>query len=155
VVIEKSNMENKKEIAARVRKKLGDAPPTPEEQAMMQFQQQMQVQAMQLALREVSGKIQKLASEAELNMSKARDLDGKLTAEGERFSIEMAHEMRKLVAEQEAIIMGYQKDIVLADKHIIGGQQETIFKQQNENFREQLKTKAAGLKQQAKPKGAK
>jgi hypothetical protein len=75
VVVRYSTLENKAEIADRIKRMMGQADPTPEEQQMMAQQQQIQMQMTQLQMQELQAKIQNLAAQAELAMAKAKDTE--------------------------------------------------------------------------------
>jgi hypothetical protein len=71
-VIEHSHLENKYEIAERVRQMMGQGQPSPEEQQMMQAQQQMALERMMLELEELRAEIGKTQSETMRNVAKAQ-----------------------------------------------------------------------------------
>ncbi|MBD3815245.1 MAG: hypothetical protein IE913_02060 [Halothiobacillus sp.] len=71
-VIEHSHLENKYEIAERVRAMMGQGQPSPEEQQMMQAQQQITLERMMLELEELRAEIAKLESETMRNVAKAQ-----------------------------------------------------------------------------------
>jgi hypothetical protein len=71
-VVEYSHLARKGELAKRIRQETG-VDKSPEQQQMEMMMQQMQIQAAQLGVLELQGKVEKLKSEAALNMAKAQD----------------------------------------------------------------------------------
>ncbi len=71
-VVEYSHLARKGELAKRIRQETG-VEQSPEQQQMAMMMQQLQIQAAQLEVMELEGKVQKLQSEVALNMAKAND----------------------------------------------------------------------------------
>lgn len=71
VVIENSTLQKKHEIAERVRRALGDAAPSPEEEQAMMMQQQMALQMQQLELMKLDAEVRQIAANVELLRAKA------------------------------------------------------------------------------------
>ena len=72
-VVQYSHLAKKAELAKRIRVMTGQEPPTEEQAQAMQMNQQIQMQQLQLELAKLDAEVQKLQSEAALNMSKAQD----------------------------------------------------------------------------------
>ncbi|MCK4784202.1 MAG: hypothetical protein KAV87_10660, partial [Desulfobacteraceae bacterium] len=89
VVIEVSNIQNKKEIADRVRQMQGMAEPTEQELQLAQFQQEIMMQQMQLGVAELEGKVIKLQSEAALAEAKAQETGDRMEFDTSRFGTEI------------------------------------------------------------------
>ena len=70
-IIEYSHLEDKMQIAERVREMTGTSPPTPEQQEQSQVLQQLQLQQIQLNLETLATGIDKMKSEMAVNMAKA------------------------------------------------------------------------------------
>ncbi|RDE25132.1 genomic island protein [Motiliproteus coralliicola] len=71
VVIEYSHLTHKREIAEQVKQLTGMAPPSPEEQQLMDLQQQMAIESAQLEIQKLDAEKQELLSRARLNEAKA------------------------------------------------------------------------------------
>ena len=70
-IIEYSHLEDKMQIAERVREMTGTAPPSPEQQQQSQALQQLQLQQIQLNIETLATGIDKMKSEMAVNMAKA------------------------------------------------------------------------------------
>lgn len=73
VVIQYSHLENKHELVEQMKQMTGFAPPSPEEQEMMQMQAEMDMQMAQLKMQEMQAKIEEIAARAKLASAKADD----------------------------------------------------------------------------------
>ena len=71
-VIEYSTLEDKMELAERIRQMMGMGAPSEEEQQMAQIQQQLAMEQMTLQLEKLEAEIEKLRSEAMRNEAKAQ-----------------------------------------------------------------------------------
>jgi hypothetical protein len=71
-VIEFSHLENKTQIAERVRQMQGTAEPSEEEQKVNAAVQQMQMEQIKLQMAQMEATVQELQSKTALNMAKAR-----------------------------------------------------------------------------------
>ena len=71
-VVEYSHLAKKEELAKRIRTMTGQEPPSEEQAAVLQAQQQIQMQQIQLELQKMQAEVMKLQSEAELNAAKAQ-----------------------------------------------------------------------------------
>lgn len=72
-VVEYSHLARKGELAKRIRQMTG-VEKTPEQQQIAAMMEQLQIQAAQLGVMELQGKVQKLQSEVALNMAKTQDM---------------------------------------------------------------------------------
>jgi hypothetical protein len=73
IVVDFSHLSRKGEIAQRIRQMQGTEPPGEEEMAIMQYQQEAQLQSIELELQKLEAEIASMQSETELNMSKAEE----------------------------------------------------------------------------------
>ena len=73
IVVDFSHLSRKGEIAQRIRQMQGTEPPGEEEMALMQYQQEAQLQSIELELQKLEAEIASMQSETELNMSKAEE----------------------------------------------------------------------------------
>ena len=71
-IIEYSHLARKGELAKRIRTMTGQEPPSPEQAEAMAQQQQVAMVEMQLEIAKLEAEVQKLQSEAALNMAKAQ-----------------------------------------------------------------------------------
>ena len=73
-IVQYSNLNDKMELARRIRTLTGQEPPSPEQQQILQIQQQFQFQQLQLEIAKLEAEVQKLQSEAQVNLAKAQDV---------------------------------------------------------------------------------
>ncbi len=73
-IVQYSNLNDKTELARRIRTLTGQEPPSPEQQQLLQIQQQFQFQQLQLEIAKLEAEVQKLQSEAQVNLAKAQDV---------------------------------------------------------------------------------
>ena len=73
-IVQYSNLNDKAELARRIRTLTGQEPPSPEQQQLLQIQQQFQFQQLQLEIAKLEAEVQKLQSEAQVNLAKAQDV---------------------------------------------------------------------------------
>ena len=73
IIVDFSHLQRKGEIANRIRDMQGTQPPDEEQLALMQFQQEAQLQNIQLELQKLEAEIANMQAETELNMSKAEE----------------------------------------------------------------------------------
>jgi hypothetical protein len=73
-IVQYSHLNDKQELARRIRTLTGQEPPTQEQAQMMQIQQQMAMQQVQLEIAKLEAEVQKLQSETAVNMAKAQDV---------------------------------------------------------------------------------
>ena len=73
VVVDFSHLSRKGEIAQRIREMQGTAPPTEEEKAVMEFQQEVALQNLELELEKLRAEVSNIEAEAQLNISKAEE----------------------------------------------------------------------------------
>jgi hypothetical protein len=118
VVIDFSHLSRKGEIAQRIRAMEGTEPPTEEQIAMAQFQQEAQMQSIQLEVAKLEAEVSSIQSEAELNMSKAEEnkmdpqlkmaeIQSKIQMKQEELALRerlagLTNEQRKLQSETQA-----------------------------------------------------
>lgn len=69
-IVEYSHLAKKEELAKRIRTMTGQEPPSEEQAAVLQAQQQIQMQQIQLELQKMQAEVMKLQSEAQLNAAK-------------------------------------------------------------------------------------
>jgi hypothetical protein len=72
-IVEYSHLAKKGELAKRIRTLTGQEPPTPEQAEAMAQQQQIQMMQLQLEIAKQEAEVQKLQSEAALNIAKVQD----------------------------------------------------------------------------------
>ena len=73
IIVDFSHLQRKGEIANRIRDMQGTQPPDEEQLALMQFQQEAELQSIQLELQKLEAEIANMQAETELNMSKAEE----------------------------------------------------------------------------------
>jgi len=73
-IVQYSNLNDKSELARRIRTLTGQEPPSIEQQQLLQIQQQFQFQQLQLEIAKLEAEVQKLESEAQVNFAKAQDV---------------------------------------------------------------------------------
>ena len=127
VVIENSNIQNKKEIADRVRQAQGLAEPTEQEMQMAQFQQEIMMQQMQLGVAELENKVLKLQSEAALNNSKVGEGEGRLEFDTAKFGTEVQLEMQKLQQQWAERMADLKSKMDLAQIHTTANAEQTQY----------------------------
>ena len=127
VVIENSNIQNKKEIADRVRQMQGMAPPTEQELQMAQFEQEIMMQSMQLEVAKLENTVMKLQSEAALNNSKVGETEGRLEFDTNKFGTEIQLEMQKMQQKWAEKMADLKSKMDLAQVHTDNNKQLTQY----------------------------
>lgn len=155
VVIQNSNLQNKNEIAERVRNMQGMGEPTPEEAAMQEMQMQMLIQKAQLELAELEGKVMKLQSDAMLSQARA-EKEGR---SGEEAQQQFALEIAKIKAQMNMKVADLNTSLQLAGIHTQAGLQETLLNNLTKRTIGELSNRkdvaVAGLSAQAKAQSPK
>lgn len=150
VVIQNSNLQNKNEIAERVRNMQGMGEPTPEEAAMQEMQMQMLIQKAQLELAELEGKVMKLQADAMLASARA-EKEGR---SGEEAQQQFALEIAKIKAQMNMKVADLNTSLQLAGIHTQAGLQETLLNNLTKRTIGELSNRkdvaVAGLSAQAK-----
>lgn len=150
VVIQNSNLQNKNEIAERVRNIQGMGEPTPEEAAMQEMQMQMLVQKAQLELAELEGKVMKLQADAMLAQARA-EKEGR---SGEEAQQQFALEIAKIKGQMNMKVADLNTSLQLAGIHTQAGLQETLLNNLTKRTIGELSNRkdvaVAGLSAQAK-----
>jgi hypothetical protein len=150
VVIQNSNLQNKNEIAERVRNMQGMGEPTPEEAAMQEMQMQMLIQKAQLELAELEGKVMKLQADAMLASARA-EKEGR---SGEEAQQQFALEIAKIKAQMNLKVADLNTSLQLAGIHTQAGLQETLLNNLTKRTIGELSNRkdvaVAGLSAQAK-----
>ncbi len=72
-IITYSHLQKKEELAKRIRVMTGQEPPSPEQAEAMAFQQQLQMQNLQLETAKLEAEVKKLQSDAAVNFSKVQN----------------------------------------------------------------------------------
>ena len=155
VVIQNSNLQNKNEIAERVRNMQGMGEPTPEEAAMQEMQMQMLIQKAQLELAELEGKVMKLQADAMLASARA-EKEGR---SGEEAQQQFALEIAKIKAQMNMKVADLNTSLQLAGIHTQAGLQETLLNNLTKRTIGELSNRkdvaVAGLSAQAKAQSPK
>lgn len=155
VVIQNSNLQNKNEIAERVRNMQGMGEPTPEEAAMQEMQMQMLIQKAQLELAELEGKVMKLQADAMLASARA-EKEGR---SGEEAQQQFALEIAKIKAQMNLKVADLNTSLQLAGIHTQAGLQETLLNNLTKRTIGELSNRkdvaVAGLSAQAKAQSPK
>jgi hypothetical protein len=116
-IIEYSHLARKGELAKRIRTMAGVEPPTPEAQEQMAQQQQVAMMELQLEIAKLEAEVQKIQSEAALNMAKAQGM-----SEVDP-QIRVAELQAKLQMNQEQLEL--RRELSSATNEIRQGQSET------------------------------
>lgn len=100
-VVEYSHLAEKGQLAKRIRQMTG-VEKTPEQEQIAMMMEQMQIQAAQLGVMELEGKVKKLQSEVALNVAKTQDMtDVAPQLELMRMQTELQARMKELETRQE------------------------------------------------------
>jgi len=108
IIVKYSHLADKAQLAKRIRVQNG-VEKSPEQQEMDQFQQQLAMQGLQLQIEELAAKIQKLKSEAALNISKMQDTaDIQPQLAVQKLQTELEQRMRELDLRRELATLSAQ-----------------------------------------------
>lgn len=117
IVIESSNIQNKKQIADRVREMQGMGEPSEEELQLAAFQQEIMIQQMQLGVAELESKVGKLQAEAALAQAKAIETGERVELDTNKFGAELQMEIQKLKQQWATHLSELQSKMDLASVH--------------------------------------
>ena len=127
VIIESSNLENKREIAKRVRDMQGMGEPTQQELQIMQLQQQLAMKQAMLSVAEMEATVQKLQAEAMLQQAKAGQVAQETEAAPQKFGAEMQMQLQKLREDFAKHLTDLQSKQQLAQMHIDANREQTLY----------------------------
>ena len=74
MIVEYSHLSRKADVADRIRRMEGTAPPTPEQQQMQQFQMEAQIRSTQLEIAKLEAEVANLQTSAALNAAKTEQV---------------------------------------------------------------------------------
>jgi len=138
VVIRHSQLDNKDMIADRVAELQGVAPPSEEEIAIAQKQQELEMRAAELSVQKLEGEAFELQARAKQQFAKAQQLEG----EAQMAAMELALEYRQKAKDLEAkLVMFYdnlQNKLQLAGIHAQNKRETTAFVEMNKHSMKEL-----------------
>lgn len=163
-IVQNSNLQDKTEIAKEIRQMQGLGELTPEQQEQAQLEQQM----LQLQVKELGAKVEKLMADAQLSQAKAQDLtqiqpelksrelEGDLQAQADRVDMQMAIKKAELAAadggnegEQELIQMKLQAEMQKIQMELEAKREELAMKREEMEMNLRMKEAQMGQDQRA------